>query len=118
MKFCIFPENEIGKFDNFNLTSFFLSKHSFLSYKCDEKILSNHNRIKVEFFLKEFKFSIVFLGKTGHFWTWKLENLESRHQNCQLHSILTLGNDGFLSLLILTYRALKLIFLYRLLELI
>ena len=41
---------KIGKFDNFNMTIFFLSKHSFLLNKSDGKILSNQNRIKFEFY--------------------------------------------------------------------
>ena len=61
-------------------------------------------------FLKGFKFPFEFLGKTGDFWTWKYQNLESKHWNCHSPSILTLRNDWILSLLILTFRVFKQIF--------
>ena len=64
----------------------------------------------MNFSFKDFKFSFPFFAKTGHFWTWKYQNLESRHQNCQSPSISTLRNERLLSLLILTFWALKLIF--------
>ena len=96
-KFCIFqvqkwPDcsknaNKVLVFSqNLNLknltTSFwqvFSSKLSFQCYKSDEKILSNQNRKKFEFFFKESKFYFAFFEKTGHFCTLKCKNLESRH---------------------------------------
>jgi len=81
----------------------FFSKLPFLSYNGDEKMLSNQDRSR-------FKYSFALIGKTGHFWIWKHQTLVSRHKNCQSPSILTLKNERLLSLQILTYRALKLVF--------
>jgi len=78
-------------------------KLPFLSYNGDEKMLSNQGRSK-------FEYSFALIGKTGHFWIWKHQTLVSRHKNCQSPSILTLKNEMLLSLQILTFRALKLVF--------
>ena len=100
--FGIFKKLKFEKIDNNTLTSFF-SKLPFLSYKSDEKVLSNQNRLKFEFSFKDLKFSFAFFGKSGHFWTWKHQNLESRHQNCQPPSFLALRNERLSSLQILTF---------------
>ena len=107
-KLKIFQKFKFEKIDN-SLTSFFLQT-SFLTLQKWWKILSNQNRLKFEFSFKDFKFSFPFFAKTGHFWTWKYQNLESRHQNCQPPSFLTLKNERLSSLQILTFWALKLIF--------
>ena len=80
--FGFFQQLKFEKFDNISLTSFF-----FQNFLCNAvkvvKNLSIQNRIKFEFFFKEFKFSFAFLEKNGHFCTLKYKNLEYRHQHCQ-----------------------------------
>ena len=101
-KLKIFQKLKFEKIDNNSLTSFF-SLNFLSSFTKVMKNLSNQNRLKFEFSFKDFKFSFPFFAKTGHFWTWKYQNLESRHKNCQSPSISTLRNERLLSLLILTF---------------
>ena len=65
-KLRIFQKLKFEKIDNNSLTSFF-SKLPFLSYKSDEKILSNQNRKKLGFVFKESKFYFAFFEKNWPF---------------------------------------------------
>ena len=96
IKFWNFPKTEIWKNWQQQFDKIFFSKHPFLSYKCDEKILSNQNRSKFDFFSKIWNFSFALFGKTGHFWTWKLQNLDSMGKNWLNPGVWCLGNGRLL----------------------
>ena len=92
-KFCNFqghkwadcPKNWIQDLDFSKKKSNFitLSFEVFLLSKTMlKKNLSNERMMKFQFFcFEQFKFWIQFFGQSGHFWTWKMQNLDSMHQN-------------------------------------
>ena len=63
---------------NFIILSF--DKFFFLSKTVLKKICQMREWWNLNFFEKS-KFQIQFFGLSGHFWTWKMQYLESRHQN-------------------------------------
>ena len=54
-----------------------LSERKFLEKTCQTVVV---NFFKFQF-LKNSKFSFAFFEESGHFWTWKMQNLKSRHQH-------------------------------------
>ena len=66
----------------FDLTDFFITfvneERKFREKKTCQTVVVNFFKFQ---FLKNFKFSFAFFEESGHFWTWKMQNLKSRHQH-------------------------------------
>ena len=85
LSFRFFSKQKFEKIDNINLTSFFL-KVFFVMFQNWWK-----NSVKWE----QVKIFCCTLGKTGHFWTWKLQNFELRHQNLSIPPVWCIRKERF-----------------------
>ena len=86
-KFWMFPKTKIRKNWQHWFDKSFLKNCLCDVTKVMKKVCEITRGWILNFLFQRIKFCFAFFWKIGHFWTWKLQNLESRHQNPKIPQV-------------------------------